>query len=401
MEGFVLNVNQTGTPISVSQVKLPELTEPQPLSTNHQILLFEDRKRGEDAISIMERALNECGVCNFIIISMRYEGSDPRCIYNTALYIAIGQINAEVVKRIKIKISNEYEIEHDSEISKDLIEDEFAAIFIDQVADIYDSHEIGYPEKFRAIYDRGWVPERIHRYGQWASETAATDDELYRVIGGEEGTNTAFYRRMSSPRLRLHWADFKKQSELCLRGNEVWFKGFVYFCEIAEQNRQDSSATVSTYNLKNWPISLFKLVARGESDYLPAFEAVVVDSSEQRGWAFIGIVVWDGATKIKSVGDLFQDLCDDIFEFLFIAQLGGAWELDAEIMRRLGLSYRILLFELEPDTKSNVKTLAYENGKLIEVPESENSRGLDVFVAENGKFLGQLAAEISSISTGL
>jgi hypothetical protein len=401
VEGFVLDVEQSGTIISASRVNLPELPEPQSLSTQHHILLFDNADRRDESIPIVERTLDECGAESFVIVLMKYEGDHPWVIYKSALYVVPGRIRSEIIGTLKERIRNEYELEKDCEVDGNLIESNFGATFTSRVPPIHDDYGIGYPDKFMAIQRQGWVCECIRRYGQWSSEAAATDEELCRIIAGEEGTNTVVYRRMSSPRLHLHWQDFQRQAELCLRGNEVWASGFAHFCRLAEEMSTQSSVTISIYNFMNWPLSLFKWIVNGERDYLPSFEAVVTTSDGNQGWALIGVTMWDGSTKLDSVHDLFRELCNDTFEFFSLYNMGEAWQLDAELMRRLGLCYQMVLFEFRSGFEPMATLFSCENGRLVTVPNAQRGRNLEEFVGKNRQFLLKLNAEISSVTWGL
>ena len=114
-----------------------------------------------------------------------------------------------------------------------------------------------------------------------------------------------------------------------------------------------ASVTISIYNPMNWPLSLFKWIVNDDRNYLPAFEAIATTADRGLGWALVGVTRWDGITKIDSVRLLFMALgCIDMLGFFAFCHRGAAWELDAELMDCLGLSYQMVLFEfrsgLEP-----------------------------------------------------
>ena len=185
----------------------------------------------------------------------------PQTFIPAALYIVPG--------RIRFKIIAEDELEEGCEGDEAPIEEHFFAAFLHrmQIPSRHDDCEIGYPDKFLSMQQQGWACEGIRRYGQWSSEAAATDDELYRLIGGEEGTNTTIYHRMSSPHLHLHWQDFQRQAALCLEGNEAWTCGFKHICTLAEEMSTQASVTISIYNPMNWPLSLFKWIVNDDRNY--------------------------------------------------------------------------------------------------------------------------------------
>jgi len=225
-------------------------------------------------MSIVETTLNACGAESFVIVLMKYEGNNPHIIPKAALYIVLGRIRSETIALLKERRRNEYDLEEGCEGDEAPIEDYFFAAFMHWIPRMHDDCEIGYPNKFLSIQHQGWACEGIRRYGQWSSEAAATDDELYRIIGGEEGTNTTVYHRMSSPHLHLHWQDFQRQAALCLGGNEAWACGFKHICFLAEEMSTQASVTISIYNPMNWPLSLFQWIVNDDRTYLPAFEAI-------------------------------------------------------------------------------------------------------------------------------
>ena len=308
---------------------------------------------------------------------------------------------------IRFKIITEYELEEgceDDEAPDDEapIEEYFFTAFLQwmQFPPRHDDCEIGYPDKFLSMQQQGWACEGIRRYGQWSSEAAATDDELYRLIGGEEGTNTIIYHRMSSPHLHLHWQDFQRQAALCLAGNEAWTCGFKHICSLAEEMSAQASMTISIYNPMNWPLSLFKWIVNGDRNYLPAFEAIA--TTADRGLALVGVTRWDGSTKLDSVRLLFMASgCIDMLGFIAFWHRGAAWELDTDLMDCLGLSYQMVLLEFRPGVEPSTTLLSYENGSLVAVPDAQRGRNLEEFVRENQPFLLELTAEISSFAWGL
>ena len=224
VEGFVLAVAQSGTIISASRVNLPKLPEAQSLATQHLILLFNSVDKRNEAIPMVESTLNACGAESFVIVLMKYEGNAPHII-PAALYIVPGRIRSEIIASLKERKRNEDELEEGREDDETPIEEHFFTAFMHGIPPMHDDCKIGYPDKFLSIQQQGWAYEGIRRYGQWSSEAAATDDELYRLIGGEEGTNTTIYHRMSSPHLHLHWQDFQRQAAL---GSSAFNRGEVY-----------------------------------------------------------------------------------------------------------------------------------------------------------------------------
>ncbi len=402
VEGYVLKVDELGTIVSASLVSLPNLSESQSLSTNHYAYLFSNVEKRNKAIAIVESALQHSGCDDFICVSMKYEGDNQYLVGWATLYVVPGKIRPEAIEELKRRARQEYELEDDAEVDNDQIDGAFSLFFTERVTQVHDDFEIGYPDKFLSIQHQGWKCECIHRHGQWASDAARTDDELYRLISGEEeGTNTVLYRRMSGPHMPLHWRDFKDKAELCFQGNAAWLCGFNHICKIVEEMDSRASISVATYNPKNWLISLFKLLARGMPDYLPTFEAVVTSAGNKKAWVLIGVVTWNGVTKLGSIQDLFQGLCEDTFEFFQIHHLGGAWTLDAEITRRFGLSYQILLWDYENEPEPKPTALCYENESLVEIPKLQQCRSLEDFVLENQQLLHIVMAEISSVSIGL
>ena len=74
----------------------------------------------------------------------------------------------------------------------------------------------------------------------------------------------------------------------------------------------------------------------------PAARAAAIPESGTRNEALVGTVVWDGKAVPRSVAKVFGGLCedvDDVAEYYLAVNLGVAWELDEELMRRHGLQY--------------------------------------------------------------
>ena len=164
VEGFVLNVEQSGTIISAFPVNLPKLPEPQSLATQHHTLLFNSVDKRNEAIPIVETTLNACGAESFVIVLMKYEGNNPHIIPKAALYIVLGRIRSETIALLKERRRNECDLEEGCEGDEAPIEDYFFAAFMHWMPPMHDDCEISYPDKFLSIQHQGWACEGIRRF---------------------------------------------------------------------------------------------------------------------------------------------------------------------------------------------------------------------------------------------
>ena len=296
IQGFVIEIDEEGRITTVAPERVVDLPAPAGLfERHHHILLFGGERERDEAVDYVKRALQTRGAGGYLLIIMDYSGMNPAVMCRFALYVVPAQVDPERIADLRVAVAKELELSALGEVTSDQIEEEFGCEMLAELAEVTFDYEIGYPEKFVSIQHQGWTTQHILRAGALASSAAATDEELIRRVAGEEGTSVVHYRRISSPRLHLHWKDFVFNATRSLDGNETWTCGFAAFCRVVEESYRHASAAAVIYNPMNLPVTLYKLFARSDADYVPYLECTAVGAGDAE--ALIFWAIWRGTER--------------------------------------------------------------------------------------------------------
>jgi hypothetical protein len=408
IEGYVLHIDEAGI-TGATKVEVPQLPESVAPFRNHAIFLFTDSTDRNEAVARVCEMMEVCGADSYIVLLSDFRGQTSLVIYPYAIYVVPLKVRDDVWQEMRTSVDEEY---RDADLSPEetasLYEETFHATVADRLVDFHDiyergfTYEVGYPEKFSRMRYDGWECAKIVRHGLLGSAAAADDQEVLRMVTGVEGQSEFRFYRMTSPRFPLDWQDFRGASSRCLEGNPAWMNGFRWFCEWIENEGNEAAVSVAIYNLLNLPVSLYKLLEYGHPGYLPSMELAAILDTEQHGRFLVGDLIWDGKTRPASVAAVFQDLCDDLGEFFFRMQMGAAWELDDELLRRHGLSYGLLRAEIKDGEGTPARIAIKESQGVLDIANPEGEvRSFEEFLRCNERYLMELRDAIRLAQAGL
>ena len=87
----------------------------------------------------------------------------------------------------------EYGYAADSQDCENVAQQEFHVTVNENAKYVWDTYEIGYPEKFNRLLNTGWKIEQIIRIGDAFSEASADDHDVARIISGSEGQSATHF----------------------------------------------------------------------------------------------------------------------------------------------------------------------------------------------------------------
>lgn len=401
-QGYHLLVDSTGI-VSASSVEIPDLPEPISPFEHHGAFLFSQRSARDASAPRVQSALSDCGATAYIILLQDYEGNSPEVVYPFSIYVVPLRLQQKAMGDIRESVEREYaDCDLDSSEISQLVQQTFHSQVNEAVRDFHDTYgrgftyEIGFPEKLsRGQYD-GWRCREVIRFGN-LGEAAADDEEILRLVSGIEGQSDVRFYRTSSPRIELGWQSLRTESARCFLGNPAWQDGFQWFCEWIETDWKEATVAVAVYNPMNLLVSLHKLCVHGDTGYLPMLELIAVEEDQQRCRFLFGAIQWDGRTCPASVDETFGD----VEEFLFQTAMGVAWESDADIMQRHGLSYGLARGEIaDGQFKGERIAVDAKGGGVTELCD-DDIQSLPRFLEACEPYLGELTRLLHSAQSGL
>ncbi len=276
-----------------------QLIDPLELFRHHHVYLFETASGSDEAEEKVVEAFRTAGGLSAYLLRLSYIGGESRVIYPHALYLVPGSVSPEARQKLERDLTEELpEFDPRSEEGRMSIEEWFGVDMVSAVGS--DTFEIGYPEKLDSMLKLGWETNRVTRIGDVPNAAAADDIEVVRSIVGTEGKNAQQFLRVTSPRLHLDWINANDSFEYCLRGNEAWSLAVGCFCERVASELPEGTVSFAIYNPLALPLSLFKLVARGDTRYLPELELFAWDEHTRQASFLLGGIVWNGRNRCSA-----------------------------------------------------------------------------------------------------
>jgi len=402
VEGFLIDVDSSGCVKSATRQEPLELADNLQVFRSHAIFLFEKAPSRDAAITPLEAAIMLAGGTGGFIVSQDYIGPNAAVIYRYAAYLVPAEIPAAI--RAELERSFESDGGNRNELTKEEwelgIQEEFMARVTREFA-LHDSFEIGYPEKFLTNLESEWIVPSIRRVGNVLSEAAASDAEIITLIKGMDGQNLIQFRKITSPRLHLDWEATQEMLVNSLRGNSSWLAACHWFSGEVQRTMPEASVSYSIYNPLNIVVSLFKLVGRNDSRFIPQMEVIATDPAKDRVVFLLGRLEWDGRTIVHSVDAALGPEIGGLAEFFFMNSVHVAWEQDDDLLHRHGLSYGTVNGEAFQGSVSYTPVRCIDTGAQINVEEVELGRNLAEFCSANEAYLRELIESVPKISAGL
>lgn len=401
IEGRQLLIDSTGRIKEATRVYPKELDNEVSFFLAHGAHLFKSESGRRDSVPKFISELKKTIAAGFILIEIDYEGDDHRVITPYCLYLVFSSLNSDTYDSWR----KEYREEHDYE------EDEVEDVWFDDYCNVkltesielpHDDFEIGNSEKLHTILQTGWNYKVVHRHGNVQSELAISNEDLISQVSGHWGENTVFFSRITRPGFHLDWDDIKNKALHSLTGNSSWTNGFKLFCQIVEEKHSNASVSINIYNPLNLPISLYKLVSKGDGRYLPLIEFIASDDLTNSILVMQGEVRWNGK-KSPTLREAFKSFEEGLWGFFVSQHFNLAWQKDKEIMAAHGLDYvlRLSSFTSGKEEEVSSKMLCEEEGRLIEHSNPDKMYEVDRFIKANASYVLKLIRNIQEFAVGL
>ena len=402
-EGFQIETKPTGEVVSAERV--PNLPPPAKTTVfrQHGIFLYTDASTRDAAAAEFPSLLKDIGGDGYLLFSVNYEGKNSHVIYPYGLYLVPTMLSEGVLDSLAREAQAEYpELGLDDPAYTEFIEGSFMARVVDRHLDQSRygdaTFEIGYPEKATSMLEGGWAAGIIQRSGPFSSAVTSTDENLLKLVKGLGGANMMRFERLTSPKLGLDWKVATSAAKQCLSGNPTWATTFECFTGWVEHNRSESDVLLKVYNPLMLTESLYRLAVERDSKYLPELCLASYAGDGSDVVVLRGCVVWDGNTCPRSVADVFEDLCGEMLEFYFLQQVGVAWELDVELMRRHGFLYGVWRMESREGAACGYRRLSFEDrGMPTESVCNGAEKAIVAFINSNPGYVGELVRAIDSV----
>lgn len=385
-EGFQLDVDSAGTPVSASRVELPNLPPSLRLFRLHSHLIFQKEATRDAVAHTVDETLKSLGADGYLVLSMNYSEDDPAVIYRFGLYVVPASLTPDTLRDVERIVREERDLSDSDPIDQSDIEEEFLSRIVNLIQEPVDEYASASPEVYAAMHDQGWRRTAIIRRGQLASTQAYSDQDLDRLIVGSEGANSIIFIRIAKPANQLDWRQATSDAAHSLEGNDAWSESSSRLFKIIETDFPDSEVLINIYNPLCLPETLYNIAAKNDFGWVPTFDVAVRLPNGNRSWLARGIIQWDGKTCPASPESFFNELSNDVEEFYIRRQVNAVWPLDAKAMALHGFTYGVVKMAMRPGI--------IEAELMVAPPDSWTTLNEDVhvtnirdFVDKNGDYL--------------
>jgi hypothetical protein len=394
-EGFQLNVDAGGVPVSAHRVTLPSLPSAVKLFHQHSLFLFADEAMRDQMARTVDAAMSRLGAEGYLVISVNYSGFDARVMYRFGVYVVPATIRAETGMDIDRVVREEQGLSDGNDIDAGDFEDEFLGRLSEEVfGETTDEFVAASSESFAAMLDQGWRRTGIIRRGQLVSEQAYSDNDLDRLIVGCEGTNSIIYSRLTKPANRLDWSESVSGSKYCLMGNETWTSCCARLFSLIEEEYSEGAVLINIYNPLCLPEMLFAIARQRDFGFVPKLQIVANKVDGTEGWIATGIIQWDGVTCPSSPESFFEALSEGIENYYLRRHLNEAWPLDAQAMPLHGLHYGVVKSIVRNHEVVSREILTASPDAWAAVTRDAPVTNLNDFLRENSDYVEQFASAL-------
>ena len=395
-EGFELNVDSNGDVVSAEKHTPVELASPVNSMRTHSIFFFADKPDFEPLTSTISDGFVSVGGTGSVTICFSYQGDNQNVIYKHALYFVPLTVDPTTWDKTTESVIEQYEHLADAPEEElcHSVEEEIGHLHLKGLDSVWDTFEVGYPEKLHSMLHVGWEVQCIERNGRVPSQSAADDTELVRMISGVEGQNAIYFFKISKPSLTVQWNEMQENSEYCLAGNPVWEPGFQAYLEEVETSGTDSTVGVSIYNPMNLPFALYQILMLGDPRYFPQLEVIGTRHDQKTTEILLGRIAWDGSTCPDSVDQVLS--ADKLEEFSLAAHMGCQAELDGELMNAHGFSYSLVIVDEHEDDLRQRHYNPLNNQFVVVDSEGPVTKGIVEFLEQNPEYAKSVAQRLGS-----
>jgi hypothetical protein len=381
VEGYRLQIDDTGSVISVDLVDPIPLQSERILAPWHELHFYKDEKSLLKGIASHEKANTERGLESFVIVILDPPAAHPEgfpstkqntnrevlaamaagmgqlvseiepTLYKAALYVAVQQLQRD--KYISLLPLGTSSTQETLEYISDMDEEEELFSLHEAVLDleprpISDFFEIANSAKFksRLLSDEGWRVREIHRYGNFARNELLSDKTILEEIEGSQGNSKQSMKLAFRPNHKSEVAEARKRVAECLGENRPWRSHISLAIDELVLSGESRACYLQVMNPSSAITTIYLVATRPDGMlYIPTYQLRVPEDDTE--FMYYGVLEHNGS-KPWSLNRILQEFYDSkIFNLLLTLQWGGYESRDVSIVRKLGLRYNTYKVMLE------------------------------------------------------
>ena len=387
VEGRVVELDSVGTPIACSPVVLPALHSGISACPIHLDLLFRSAEDRDAAIQIAIQTLDDIGVADFVVLPMTYSGDEDWVIFPFSAYLVLPEFDAELIVQLSGRFPTEAAEAPDQ---PQWYFEQVVQSAVAQAVTLDKSVEIGTPDRFKAASD--WDIGPAMAGGRFDDALIWTDDAILGFVSGFDGTFSTSLTRRTRPAQRAAWSKLRADVDTCLRGVSAW-RDAVGAWLAEREDEPEVSVLVWIYAPNDVLHGLEHLARTGDPGHMPQLFMLAQSNSGERMAG--GTLHWDGTTHVKSIAETLTLMFDDFMDYAFAQASGRLIDLDEELCRLHGLSYRVVESDLAHGDASIVPPSVLEldeNRQLVRRAPDKTELATDgiAFVNAHAHYLREL-----------
>ena len=296
----------------------------------HMMYLYEQDTNDKALL----KAIKTSGIEGGVVISLSYKGCDKRVIYPYCHNLVITKLSDNDCQ----KLLEQYDCDMDS------IEESILGALN---YNLYDTIEIGYPEKLLNALENDWYIDALSPFGNFEGVSdLTTDEELIKDICGISGQHAHLYFSISNPLHSLSWQNFVTKSQRSIYGNSEWEAITESVFSFINKDFKNADVSLYVYNPQNILFSIYKYAQNAISSYFPYMEFII--SSNEKSISFILRSFLIHANEINcNLSDLVRTYYYDTFDYLLAIHEHNTWMHDNGFINGLGLKYCHFLTKVE------------------------------------------------------
>lgn len=334
VEGRVLELDSVGTPVGCSPVVLPALHSGISACPIHLDLLFKSAEDRDAAVHIAIETLDDVGVADFVVVPMTYSGNEEWVIFPFSAYLVLAEFEAELIDQLRERFPEEAAEAPDEPRwwFEQVVQSAVAqAVTADK------SVEIGTPDRFKTASDWDIGPAKAG--GRFDDPLIWSEDAILGFVSGFDGSFSTSLTRRTRPAQRAAWSKLRADVDKCLRGAKAW-RDVVDAWLAEREDDTEVSVMVWIYAPNDVLYGLEHLARTGDPRHMPQLFMLAQSASGERMAG--GTLHWDGTTRVQSIAETLTATFDDFMDYAFAQACGGLTDLDEELCRLHGLSYRVV-----------------------------------------------------------
>ncbi|MDF1813144.1 MAG: endonuclease NucS [Verrucomicrobiales bacterium] len=400
VEGKQIEANQTGDVLSVKDVGLDTIlpVSGATFSRCQDMCFFTDETKRNLFLPRLHKAVSDIGIKDFVILTCDHLKGRPEVIYPFCLYLAF----SSPVPEWEVKDKNEFKGRFEWEDGLDQ-EDENLICAIYKITDPdWDSHEIGYPEKFVSMRNE-WSTDVAIRAGRFGGKEAPlSDEEILRDISFIDGGSSIYHEKITSPKFETEWEKSKSSFISSMEGYSPWQEIAQLILDLIYQESKDAVVSMDSYAPGQLPLSFYELSKnRPNLRHRPGFNILVEGSTECAPRWYVGVLGWDGTLVERPASVIMEEVYSSTFNFVAAMSLGVSYEMELRAIRAHNLEPLVFEWGLEAGRIKGPTLVSYKAGKLHRSTQDHNTRSITEFLEENQDYLSDLRQLLEETCFGL